>query len=179
MPRVYFKREGVPSSTEAGGHRCCPSLVRPPPKRRVHNDPDWTSASKYRHRVAIRTAETGCWKVPPAGQNRATSTNCCSIPPRRMAHRSTSGREGSGAGRKSPGAPHGARASVASPWVRPREWRQAHESGRSVAVRPAGNLKIRRGSWNEQLFRVSKASRSAMTTSATRRSGALECQIRE
>jgi len=122
--------------------------ISPPPKKPSSTTRIGPSASSS---AAIGAAAIGYWIWCGRAPTRATSNSCCSIPPRRTASGS---RSDPGQAGKSQ-AQHLVRA-LSGFTVRP-----ATESGDKLTrFGPfssqccAGNVKIRRGSWNEELFRV-------------------------
>ena len=115
------------------------------------NDPDWTVGIKLgRDRSAATTCSIWCARGP----TRAMSSNCCATPPSRTAIGSTSGSAGSGAGRQEPGAASRARARRFTVTSAPESGDKLTRFGPFSSQCRAGNVKIRRGAWNEELFRV-------------------------
>src|SRR6516162_3258121 len=148
-PGCISKGSGVPLSMRL--RRISTSFVigiSPPPKKPSSTTRIGPSASSS---AAIGAAAIGYWIWCGRAPTRATSNSCCSIPPRRTASGS---RSDPGQAGKSQ-AQHLVRA-LSGFTVRP-----ATESGDKLTrFGPfssqccAGNVKIRRGSWNEELFRV-------------------------
>jgi hypothetical protein len=122
---LYFKREWCAPSTRFQPISTLSAIgISPPPKRPSSTTPIGRSASSS---AVIRTAAIGSSTWCARGRIRATSKTCCSIPPRRNAF------------------------TVAPA---PESGDKLTRFGPFSSQCRAGNVKIRRGSWNEELFRV-------------------------
>jgi hypothetical protein len=104
------------------------------------------------HLAATGTSATGCWIWCAGAPTRAMSKNCCSIPLPTTARRCVSGsaRDPGQVGKSQ--SFHLVRALTVAP--APESGDRLTRFGPFSSQCRAGNVKIRRGPWNENLFRI-------------------------
>ena len=152
-PGSISSGSGAPSSTRSRPiSTSCAIGISPPPKRPSSTIPIGRSASSS---AATGTAATGCWIWCARGPTRATSSTCCSIPPTQDGKRVRIGfgQDPGQAGKSQ--ALHLVRAlSGFTVTPAPESGDKLTRFGPFSSQCRAGNVKIRRGAWNEELFRV-------------------------